>query len=153
MRKRILKEKKGFLLAEETLKLILGVIAIGFLIYLLFSLYNAGQSTDLNYAKSTLSNLQKEIDSQTSSVQVYNPSNWFILSQSSTNGNELCVCKAVGDCSNNGACTKSDFTVKGGLPKQIKSSATPDYPNAIQIASPPLVLSIDYQNKIISEAQ
>ena len=45
MRIKKLKNKKGFLLAEETLKIILAVIAIGFLAYLLFSIYKSGSDS------------------------------------------------------------------------------------------------------------
>ena len=44
-------DKKGFLLAEETLKIILAVIAIGFLAYLLVSIYfNYRENKDLEMA-------------------------------------------------------------------------------------------------------
>ena len=71
--------KRGFLLAEETLKLVLAVIAIGFLAYLLFSLYfSVKDSRDLELAKESLNFLMSEISSGRTTVDIYNPSNWMI---------------------------------------------------------------------------
>jgi len=56
--------KRGFLLGEETLKIIIAIIAISFLVYLLFSLYSANRtSKDLELAKSSLNHLIEEINS------------------------------------------------------------------------------------------
>lgn len=71
--------KRGFLLAEETLKLILAVIAIGFLVYLLFSLYfSVKASRDLELAKESLNFLMSEINAGRERVDIYNPKNWMI---------------------------------------------------------------------------
>jgi len=78
-------DKKGFLLAEETLKIILAVIAIGFLAYLLFSLYNANKTAkDLELAKESLDFLVQEINAQRAEVEIYNPKGWVILSWPNT---------------------------------------------------------------------
>ncbi|MBU1252345.1 MAG: hypothetical protein KKC96_02000 [Nanoarchaeota archaeon] len=76
----MIKAKRGFLLAEETLKIIVAVIAIGFLAYLLFSLYGANQDAKyLELAKESLSSLEVAINAQQTDVMIYNPKGWFIL--------------------------------------------------------------------------
>ncbi len=76
-------DKRGFLLAEETLKIILAVISIGFLAYLLFSIYSVRrESRDLELAKSSLEHLIKEIDVGATEVDIYNPADswWYVVS-------------------------------------------------------------------------
>ena len=76
--------KKGFLLAEETLKIILAVISIGFLVYFLGALYFANQNSEkLEQAKASLEFLINEINSmkeEIREVQIYNPEGWVISS-------------------------------------------------------------------------
>ena len=63
------KNKKGFLLAEETLKIILALICIVFLVYFLVYLYFSNvDSKKLEQAKSSLDYLFKEINSGVNSV-------------------------------------------------------------------------------------
>ena len=63
------------LLAEETLKIVLAFIAIGFLVYFLVSLWMANQdSKDLELAKASLQHLVDEINSGRTEVEIYNPS-------------------------------------------------------------------------------
>ena len=76
------KDKRGFLLAEETLKIILAVIAIGFLAFLLFSLYSNYRNKDLKLAEASLEHLVKEIDSGSTEVEIYNPTTdnaWYVV--------------------------------------------------------------------------
>lgn len=74
MKKIIKRGKKGFLLAEETLKIIIALIAIGILIYFLVSLYlNHKQNQDLKLAKETLERLKSETDSGVTKTEIYNP--------------------------------------------------------------------------------
>lgn len=95
------KNRNGFLLAEETLKIILAVISIGFLVYFLTALYFANQnSKDLEQAKASLKFLVKEINSGSPEVQIYNPEGWAISSwpyenkipNSCNDKNCLCIC-------------------------------------------------------------
>lgn len=146
-----MRDKRGFLLAEEALKLILAVISIGILAYLLFSLYNAGTgSKDLGLAKSSLDSLMTGLSSKTSEILVYNPSNWYISSWSKGSGeptscsnfdwsNCICICKKsdAQSCVSDGACleNKNSFLIK-----------TP-----IKIENPPVTLSVDYQAKEVSK--
>jgi hypothetical protein len=108
-----MKNKKGFLLAEETLKIILAVIGIGFLVYLLAALYYTNKNAkDLELAEASLNHLVDEINSmnegETKEVEIYNPkysfrSSWWTLAVfSNTNefkpdsclnlGWENCIC-------------------------------------------------------------
>lgn len=156
-------DKKGFLLAEETLKIILAVIAIGFLAFLLFSLYNANKTAkDLELAKESLDFLVQEINAQRAEVEIYNPKGWEIYSWPNTYtkgillwktteegmplscsnlGWDSCICICKKDtpdkCDSKGICLNNplDFSVE----------------DSIKIKDPPITLSIDYSNKIISK--
>ena len=162
-----MKSKRGFLLAEETLKVILAVIAIGFLVFLLFSLYRAGKdSKDLELAKESLGFLEQEIVAEKASVDIYNPKGWnlgvwphpVIVSRYLGLSKEvevqypkscenlgwtscICICEDNNEesCDENGACFNNEkkFEINGGN---------------IEIKDPPIILSIDYQNKMISKA-
>lgn len=159
--------KRGFLLAEETLKVILAVIAIGFLVFLLFSLYSAGKdSKDLELAKESLEFLEQEMSAQKTSIDIYNPEGWNIGTwphvvivggvfgygskpemqkpQSCTNlGWTSCICICEDDnensCDENGACfdNAQGYVING---------------ENIEIKDPPITLNVDYQNKRISKA-
>src|SRR3989339_357732 len=91
---------RGFLLAEETLKILLALISISFLIYFLTALYFSGQdSKKLEFAKSSLEFLMDEINLGSQSVEVYNPEGWVIVSWSnemplscSNLGYKSCIC-------------------------------------------------------------
>ncbi len=74
------KNRNGFLLAEETLKIILAVISIGFLVYFLSALYFANQnSKDLEQAKASLKHLVDGINSGSNKIEIYNPSSSAIV--------------------------------------------------------------------------
>ncbi|MBM3228295.1 hypothetical protein FJZ20_00180 [Candidatus Pacearchaeota archaeon] len=154
-------DKKGFLLAEETLKIILAVIAIGFLAYLLFSIYSTNKdSANLELAKASINLLNKTINEDKSTVEIYNPRNWIIYSwpNSYSDGflflkNEkigmpnfcsnldwngcICICKKENpnSCDENGICIEN---LKGL-----------SFDNNIKIENPPVMLSIDHNNKKI----
>ncbi len=122
--------KKGFLLAEETLKIILAVIAIGFLIYFLVSLYFSNLNeqtlksaqqiliTSDQSIKNTIDNLN-EGESKDLILQKVGSSfnDWALLSftgfekpNSCAGKNCLCVCNdfttnQINECSKNGVCT------------------------------------------------
>ena len=79
--RRKIKNKKGFLLAEETLKIILSVIAIGFLIYFLASLYYSNKGdNEMELAQASLEHLVAEINVGVTEVQIYNPKGWMFSS-------------------------------------------------------------------------
>ncbi|MAH03669.1 hypothetical protein CMI39_02685 [Candidatus Pacearchaeota archaeon] len=80
-----MKNKKGFLLAEETLKIVIALIAISFLIYFLSSLYfNSQKDEKLEFAKASLEHLMEEINSieegKPKDVEIYNPEGWVVVS-------------------------------------------------------------------------
>jgi len=146
-------DKKGFLLAEETLKIILAVIAIGFLAFLLFFLYNANKTAkDLELAEESLDFLFQEINAQRAEVEIYNPKGWIISSwslgqrpQSCENlgwSSCICICKdniarfsKLNECNIKGICLENPQKFEIDPPIKIKS--------------PPITLVID--NKIISK--
>lgn len=67
---RLRSDKKGFLLAEETLKIILAVIGIGFLVFLLGSIYfNASGENKLEHAKAVLFESEESLESVIDSVR------------------------------------------------------------------------------------
>ena len=167
-----LKKRRGFLLAEETLKIIIAVLCIGFLVYLLFSLYQHTQdSKNLEFAKDSLNFLAGEINSGKMSVDIYNPQGWNLnewpqniqvenplLSQageSSTStvqqiplscynlGWKSCICI----CEEN---TKDSCDNKGVCINNAGGfTLVPD--NNIPLDNPPVKLRIDQDKKEISD--
>jgi hypothetical protein len=139
--------KRGFLLAEETLKIILAVIAISFLAYFLISLYLSNQdSKNLEFAKASLAHIVEEINSGKTEVEIYNPKGWHISSweegtplSCSNIGLDSCLCicdgKNAEDCDDKGTCLESEFSIEGD----------------IKIKDPPITLMIDQVNKMLSK--
>lgn len=131
----ILKNKKGMLLASETLKMVLSVISIGLLVFLLYSLYYAGtDKQDEKAAEATLEKA-KEIFSEvktnsnfSGSIESATPSGWaffsFVGEEKKPNqcvgANCFCVCDSVWDvfdrqikeCSEDGKCIVVNELVK-----------------------------------------
>ncbi len=158
-------EKRGFLLAEETLKIILAVIAIGFLAYLLFSIYSARkESKELELAKASLDFLIEEINSDKTEIEIYNPSStalkkWWIASWPYNNimpkscsnvGWENCICIFSGrsikpegyaeDSDNHGVCRE--------VSKRVIVSSVEGKQSPVEIADPPLRLNANYGEEI-----
>ena len=156
--------RKGFLLAEETLKIVLAVISIGLLAFLLFSLYNNGKNAkDLEFAKASLSLFVEGLNAKQTSIDIYNPKGWnigtwphdvesgvlfrttqFEYPKSCSNlGWQKCVCickeNSAESCDSEGICvtTEEKFEIQNGN---------------IEIASPPITIKVDYKTKIISLA-
>jgi len=150
--------KKGFLLGEETIKLILSVIAIIFLVMFIVYLYNNfSQNKELEQAKSSLTHLITEIAAGSAEVQIYNPKDWGVASFSSKENfpkpcltagwsSCICICKIIGtsvhttklSClatNSEITCQNNDFAIN---PVE-----------GILISNPPIILSIDLQNKLI----
>ena len=126
------KDKKGFLLADETLKIIIALIAIIFLAYFLTQLYFAKVNGDkLQQANALLTGSQESLkiimsslnESGTHIKQVIEPSGWYLFSfsdgdtkpNSCAGDNCLCICDNAWDingrfnrqekeCDKNGAC-------------------------------------------------
>jgi hypothetical protein len=152
-----MKSKKGFLLAEETLKIVIAIICLVFLVGLLVKIYyNSTYDEELEKAEASLEHLIDEIDSGNEYVEIYNPEGWFITSfpikgdvkkempsecSSKEWKNCLCICKPKKiielvtssnlreACENKGICKGSDYSTEGE--------------NTIRINSPPLILNIN----------
>jgi len=115
-----LKNKKGFLLADETVKIIIALICIGFLIYFLSMLYfSKTDSRKKIEAESTLERIEEILNSipvGSSEVQsIASPKTWHLYSfiseekpNSCVGENCLCICKKVLD-------------IQGNLDRQIKA--------------------------------
>jgi hypothetical protein len=74
-----MKNKKGFFLAEETLKIVIAVIVIIFLVYFLASLYFSGRdSQDMKFAESSVNYIIGQMNSNIREIQVFNPEGWMI---------------------------------------------------------------------------
>ncbi len=121
-----MRNKKGFLLAEETLKIIIAVICIGFLVYFLMSLYFTNKSSkDLEFAEASLNKLIDEIKSGITEVEIYNPKDWVIsvwfdeLPKTCSNiawDKCICICKGpvfwenlLDNCDKEGFCLENNL--------------------------------------------
>ena len=106
--------KKGFLLASETLKIILAVICIAFLVYLLVAIYFSVTGNEkLKQAQSIVNGehgLAKEVERinlggepNAEGFHVPNPSDWWIFSfvggegkpNSCAGSNCICICEGL----------------------------------------------------------
>jgi hypothetical protein len=75
--------KRGFFLAEETMKIILAVICLGFLIFVLGKMYYSyATDKETQQAKDTLGRIEKEINSMNEGeprdIIVYSPASGFV---------------------------------------------------------------------------
>ena len=113
------------LLAEETLKMIIALIGISFLIYLLFSIYfSSGAGEKKQYAEATISRIMvivENAESQVESINEPTPFGWFLFGfigeekkpNSCSDQDCLCVCynikidvfdRQIKECGNKGSC-------------------------------------------------
>lgn len=107
-----MKNKKGFLLSEETLKIVIAVISISFLIYLLTALYFSmtGEQKSKEAEESMRDVLLKEVNRinlggefNIQGIYLPNPSGWYIFNfvgenkkpNLCTEQNCLCICEKV----------------------------------------------------------
>jgi len=153
-----MKNKKGFLLAEETLKIVIA------LIYFLSSLYlNSQKGKELELAKASLEHLVEEINSisegEPKDVEIYNPKGWSISSWpfentfpeqcSNFEGNScICICEElIGDSNSNYLDNCNDKSICMNNPNNfiVKGVGTSQLP--INIEKVPTTLKIE--NKII----
>jgi len=145
--------KKGFLLAEETLKIILAVIAIAFLIYFLFALYFSNVHAEkLKQAQAVLTNSSESIKMKIERVRstqiaetknIPNPNGWYLFGfvsdpkpNSCVGKNCLCICdkvmvndflfwddRQIKECDEKGVCLIVE-DLKKALEKKIEKSTT-----------------------------
>lgn len=138
--------KKGFFLAEETLKIVIAVIVILFLIYFLASLYFSGKdSEDMKFAESSVKYLVEQMNLKTTEVQIFNPEGWIItawkkgeLPVSCSNlgwENCICICEDKDTCNEQGFCSNynKEIFINDG---------------SIEIDNSPITLEINYGDKI-----
>ncbi len=81
--KKIISNKKGFLLAEETLKTVIAVISIGLLVYFLTSLYMTNlNETNQKSAEASLDKIELFVNSVNDSLVLSNigPEGWSVFS-------------------------------------------------------------------------
>jgi len=167
--------KKGFFLAEETLKIVIALICIGFLIYFLTSLYFANRDDKaLEMAKSSLPKLIEDLNAEVTEPIVQNPQGWAILSwphlenkiipKSCSNlgwDNCICICKFPNgfkvlwkSITGSGISAYADKCDEMGVclenPKQIIVKGSGDKQSPIKIGSPPR-LKADYEKKELTE--
>ena len=121
------KNKKGFLLAEETLKIVIAVISISFLIYFLNSLYFSKiNEQKKQHAEATLEKIYEKIKNLQIEKETINdptPLGWHFFSFVGQNKkpnfcagkNCLCICdkvlwdlsgfdRQINECDNDGVC-------------------------------------------------
>jgi len=138
------KNKKAFLLAEETLKIIIAVICILFLVYILIAIYNSQTANKkIEEAKDSLerigtiaSSLQEgEMENQ----DIPNPKGWHLYSfleqqkpNSCLNQNCLCICSDVvieqirsqaKKCDKYGACLVIENLATANLDLKIRDTS------------------------------
>jgi len=149
-------DKKGFLLAEQVVKIVIALIALGFLVYFLSSLYFSKIALEKQKkAQSILSTggdtLQKHITSLSAGAQdtflLISPTGWYLFSftgdkekpRACEKKNCLCICDNVADiwgrqlkyCNEQGSCI---------IVEDLK-----EYENELEIlisANPPTELNI-----------
>lgn len=151
--------RRGFLLAEETLKIVIALIALGFLAYFLASLYFSSQnSKKLEQAEATLSFLTTGIEAEQTGVEVYNPRGWSIMSwplngeiplACSNLGWDSCICI----CKNptREGCDKPSEGICQNNPEDLIVSCAEGQQCPIKIENVPTTLSIDYENKLLTQ--
>ena len=102
----MMKNKKGFMLGEFTLKVIVAVLCIALLIYLLFAIYSIfTSSSEIGQAKASLDIVVQGIGIASSGSEgefntvITEPSSWLILYYSAENvrrplrcGSNACIC-------------------------------------------------------------
>ncbi|MEK6757708.1 MAG: hypothetical protein AABX88_01135 [Nanoarchaeota archaeon] len=165
--------KRGFLLAEETLKIIVALICILFLVYLLVSLYfNNQDAKDLEWAKASLEHLVNEINAGATEVEIYNPEGgsftyWWLFIWpyggdsikpkfcSNLNWKKcMCICgidsgitrqDAANKCDELGVCLEFNSNLK------IDNPSWSNTDDAFELKDLPLTLNIDYNKNVITK--
>ena len=162
MNKNIIRmNKKGNLLAKETLKIVLAVISISFLVFFLVSLYYSySRNKDLELAEASLKHLIKEINSGSPEVEIYNPKGWGITSYGEGEripdfclnlGWKNCVC-ICGPLKGSIKTAKTACLTVDEKGRVCKESGYSVFAGGINI-EPPLILTINYTDKTISKKQ
>jgi hypothetical protein len=150
--------KRGFLLAEETLKIIIALICIVFLVYILIAIYNASSSDKkIEQAKDILSRIEAITSSlkegETQRQDIVNPAGWHLYTfvgeekpNSCANERCLCICEKPLIKQLTSQTSKCD---KDGSCLIIKNLASEDVDLKIRSADNILFVSIKKQNNRI----
>lgn len=136
--------KKAFLLGEETLKIIIAVICIVFLIYILTAIYNANTSAKkIEEAKDILSRTEEIVlslnEGESERQDISNPNGWHLIGfigedkpNSCLGNNCLCICSnsLIGTsklqakkCDEKGACLEINNLVISELDLKITEAS------------------------------
>lgn len=154
------KNKNGFFLAEETLKIIIAVIVIGFLIYFLVSLYFSNTDEEnMQFAESSTKYLIEQMNAQTKEVQIFNPKGWIITAwkignempmQCSNLGWENCICICEDDSNWDIGIAKNTDLDDCNAESYCSEYNKEIFINkaSIEIDNPPITLEINYEDKI-----
>lgn len=139
------KNKGGFLLAEETLKIVVAVICIGFLVFFLTSLYFAKMNSEkLKQAESSLERISEVIENAEANSELIGgltPEGWYLFSfvdekkpNSCAGKNCLCICDKLGSlnfwssqvekCNKDGVCLIVDNLENKLIEIEIKKDLT-----------------------------
>ena len=129
--------KKGFLLGEFTLKMLVAIMCIIILLFLLYKIYgNFTGKTELSQAESSINAIGEEISSavlsnSVRSYMVLNPQDWILVyfggdvkKPEKCNGKCLCICEQVGwsgvvgkdqqsACNSQGVCKNVGYQIVG----------------------------------------
>lgn len=115
--------KKGLILAEETVKMILSAIVLVALIALIVSIYfSSAKNAELEKAKDSLDHIIEMIESDETQIEIFGPSNWYIQSWPSIYGPsddfpELCIDNGWDSCvcifkGKDWACVKNELKLR-----------------------------------------
>lgn len=146
--------KRGILLAEETLKIIIALIAIGFLIYFLASLYFANANVQkkqhaaasLERIADVIRNIQNEVENVTDIT----PPGWYLFSFTDEEKPNLCSsinCLCICDNVFLGIGNQAKKCDKGGVCEIVEDLESFE---EIKIKSPAISIEVlKSENKII----
>lgn len=151
-----MKNKKGFFLAEETLKIVLAIIVIIFLVYLLVSLYFSNkEAQEIGFAEASLKNLVEQLNSKNSEIQIFNPDGWRITSWTAGGAGMPLTCSNLGWKNCLCICDTTLNPFDSVLDECNKLSSCLEYDNEIfikqgtlEIENPPITFEINYGGKI-----
>jgi hypothetical protein len=156
--------KKGFLLGEETLKIIVAVICLLFLIYLVVAVYNSNTSAKkVEEAKEILSRIKTISlalnNGENERQDISNPEGWHVytfIEQKKPNSciNEKCLCICDNILVNSLGSQEKKCDEKGTC-LSISNLATSNLDLKITGAEPLLIIEIKNQNGeiLIGEAR
>jgi len=160
--------KRGFLLAEETIKMIIALIALTFLTYFLVSLYITNtQNKKIVLAEESLDFILQEISLNKENIEIYNPEDWEIISWNNEGimpkacsnfgwNNCLCICSPLGFIGTGLSYLpfvedkterQARYCDELGACQELKKQVTPE---KFSISDPPLFLNIEQSEERIS---